>query len=55
MKGVYQRCGPQHLQRYLNEFDVSYTNRGIEDWERANAALKGIEGRKLTYRRIDLH
>ncbi len=53
MKGTYQHCGPQHLQRYLNEFDFRYSNRKIEDAERANAALKNIEGKRLTYRRIN--
>ena len=24
MTGVYQHCGEQHLQRYLNEFDFRY-------------------------------
>lgn len=53
MKGVYQHCGKKHLQRYLTEFDFRYTNREIEDAERANRALQGIEGRRLTYRRIN--
>ena len=51
MKGVYQHCGEQHLQRYLNEFDFRYSNRGITDWERTTIALKGAEGKRLTYRR----
>lgn len=53
MKGVYQHCTEHHLQRYLNEFDFRYSNRsalGIEDSERAEKALKGIEGKRLTYR-----
>lgn len=55
MKGTYQHCGPQHLQRYLHEFDFRYTNRKSKDWERSAAALKNIEGKRLTYRRIDQH
>jgi hypothetical protein len=27
MKGVYQHCGAQHLQRYITEFDFRYSNR----------------------------
>ena len=27
MVGVYQRCGEQHLHRYLAEFDFRYSNR----------------------------
>ena len=56
MRGVYQHCGEQHLQRYLNEFDFRYSNRiklGVTDAERCALALKGIEGKRLTYRRIN--
>jgi len=55
MKGVYQHCGAQHLQRYITEFDFRYSNRsglGIGDDERAEIALRGIAGKRLTYRRI---
>jgi transposase-like protein len=54
MTGVYQHCGEQHLKRYLTEFDFRYSNRvalGVDDAQRAEIALKGIEGRRLTYRR----
>src|SRR3546814_663448 len=56
MRGVYQHCGEQHLHRYLAEFDFRYTNRsasGVEDAQRADIALKGIAGKRVTYRRID--
>lgn len=55
MKGVYQHCSEEHLHRYLAEFDFRYSNRaklGVSDRERADKALKGIEGKRLTYRRI---
>jgi transposase-like protein len=55
MRGIYQHCGEQHLHRYLVEFDFRYSNRaalGVSDTERAERALKGIEGKRLTYRRI---
>ncbi len=55
MRGIYQHCGEQHLQRYLNEFTFRYSHRigvGIDDTERACLALRGIEGKRLTYRRI---
>jgi len=54
MKGVYQHCGERHLHRYLAEFDFRYNNRtalGVDDEQRATRALKGIEGKRLTYRR----
>ena len=53
MKGTYQHCGPQHLQRYLDEFDFRYNNRialGVNDGERAERAIKGAEGKRLRYR-----
>jgi len=51
MKGVYQHCDEKHLQRYLCEFDFRYNHRKITDAERANKALEGISGKRLTYRR----
>lgn len=56
MVGTYQHCGEQHLQRYLNEFDFRYSHReklGVNDAMRAEAALKGAKGKRLTYRRLD--
>src|SRR5205807_2155860 len=53
MKGVYQHCGEQHLHRYLAEFDFRYSNRvalGINDGARADLAIKGAAGKRLTYR-----
>jgi transposase-like protein len=53
MIGTYQHCGPQHLQRYLAEFDFRYNHRtalGITDSERTVAALKGSEGKRLMYK-----
>jgi transposase-like protein len=56
MNGTYQHCGEQHLHRYLSEFEFRYNRRtalGWNDATRADAALKGIEGKRLTYRRIN--
>jgi hypothetical protein len=53
MRGTYQHCGSQHLQRYLDEFDFRYSNRaalGVDDTERAELAIKGAAGKRLTYR-----
>jgi transposase-like protein len=54
LRGTFIHVGEQHLQRYLNEFSFRYSNRagvGIGDAERAALALKGIEGKRLSYRR----
>jgi transposase-like protein len=54
MKGIYQHCSEKHLHRYLSEFDFRYSNRialGVNDEARAEKALTGIAGKRLTYRR----
>lgn len=50
LTGVYQHCGPQHLRRYVGEFDFRYSNRDCDDIERTMIALQGIEGKRLMYR-----
>lgn len=54
MKGVYQHCSETHLQRYLDEFSFRYSYRvklGIDDSTRTMLAIRGAEGKRLTYRR----
>jgi transposase-like protein len=48
--GVYDHVGRQHLNRYLTEFDFRYNSRDVSDAERAQLALKGVDGKRLTYR-----
>jgi hypothetical protein len=53
MRGTYQHCAEKHLHRYLAEFDFRHNARvalGVNDQERAENALKGIVGKRLTYR-----
>jgi transposase-like protein len=49
MRGIYQQCGEKHLHRYLAEFDFRYNTRKIGDDERTIAAVRGGEGKRLTY------
>ena len=52
MRGIYQHCSEQHLQRYLNEFDFRHSNRaalGVDDLLRTMRAIKGAQGKRLTY------
>lgn len=54
--GVYHHVSPQHLKRYLAEFDFRYNNREaleIDDAERAKKAIEGVRGKRLTYRQPD--
>lgn len=51
--GTYQHMSEQHLSRYLAEFDFRMNTRarlGVDDEQRAEIALKGAAGKRLTYR-----
>jgi transposase-like protein len=53
MKGIYQHCGERHLHRYLAEFDFRYNNRialGVDDVTRTDNVVRGVVGKRLTYR-----
>src|SRR4029079_3751762 len=54
--GVYHHVSPQHLKRYVAEFDFRYNTRmalGVDDAERARKAIEGVRGKRLTYRQPD--
>ena len=51
--GVYHHVSAEHLKRYLGEFDFRYNERialGVDDTERAEKAIRGAVGKRLTYR-----
>jgi transposase-like protein len=48
--GTHHSISEAHLPRYLSEWDFKWNTRNITDGERAALALKGAEGRRLTYR-----
>jgi transposase-like protein len=51
--GTYHHVSPQHLKRYVGEFDFRYNERvamGVDDAQRTQIALRGIVGKRLTYR-----
>jgi transposase-like protein len=51
--GCYFHVSEAHLHRYAAEFDFRYNNRialGIDDLARADLALIGAKGKRLTYR-----
>jgi hypothetical protein len=51
--GTYHHMSATHMHRYLAEFDMRYSTKNITDKERADQVLKGIVGKRLTYRRTD--
>ena len=53
--GCYFHVSGAHLHRYAAEFDFRHNNRsrlGVEDIERADLALMGAAGKRLTYRTV---
>lgn len=48
--GTYHHWSATHIHRYLAEFDFRYSTKEITDGERSDKALKGIVGKRLTYR-----
>ncbi|HLQ27546.1 MAG TPA: IS1595 family transposase [Acidiferrobacterales bacterium] len=51
--GTFHHISEQHIERYAHEFDFKWNHRQVTDSERADNALKGISGKRLTYRRIN--
>lgn len=52
--GTYHHVSVAHLHRYLAEFDYRYNERqalGVNDAARTAKSVKGIVGKRLTYRR----
>ena len=50
MVGVYQHCGEQHLQRYLDEFSFRYNNRvrlGVDDTRTRDPRDQGCRGQAI--------
>jgi transposase-like protein len=51
--GVYHHVSEEHLKRYLAEFDFRYNERtalGVDDVERTDRVIRGVTGKRLTYR-----
>jgi transposase-like protein len=48
--GAHHSISEAHLPRYLAEWDFKWNTRKMKDGERAARALKGAEGKRLTYR-----
>jgi len=54
--GTYHHVSPQHLKRYVGEFDYRYNERealGVDDAARMAKSIQGIVGKRLTYRRTN--
>ncbi|GMV25497.1 MAG: hypothetical protein AMXMBFR58_15280 [Phycisphaerae bacterium] len=49
--GVFHNVSKRHLGRYLWEFDYRWNHRKTDDRARTIAAIKGADGKRLSYKR----
>ena len=50
IRGTYVHVAPFHLDRYLDEEVWRFNFRGLNDGGRFNAVMRGVLGRRITYR-----
>jgi transposase-like protein len=48
--GTFHKISTKHLHRYCDEFAFRWSNRKVSDSDRRDAAVKAVEGKRLTYR-----
>jgi len=47
--GTHHAVSKKHLHRYVSEGEFQWNTRGLNDGERIVAAIKGADGKRLTY------
>jgi hypothetical protein len=50
--GTFHHVSKKHLPKYCNEFSFRWDNRQVTDGERTVNAIKGMVGKKLSYRNL---
>jgi len=50
--GTFHHISKQHLKKYCDEFSFRWDYRKVNDGKRAEEAIKGADGKRLTYKRI---
>ena len=53
--GTFHRMSPEHLPRYVMEFEGRHNDRDLNTDEQMAAMVAGIEGRRLRYRDLIAH
>jgi len=49
--GTFHHISKRHLAKYCGEFSFRWNHRKVNDGKRAEAAIKGAEGKRLTYKK----
>lgn len=50
LNGIYHSVSKEHLHRYMSEFEFRYNFSELEESQRTLQAIKGSEGKRLTYK-----
>lgn len=53
LMGQYHAVSPEHLHRYVSEFQYRWNTRKLKDGERIAQAIRQADGRRLCYREPD--
>lgn len=48
--GIFHHVSKEHLHRYCDEFSFRWNLRKVDDGERTIEAIKGIVGKRLSYK-----
>jgi transposase-like protein len=51
VQGVFHHVSKHHLPRYCKEFEFRWNHRKVNDGTRAEHAIMGAEGKRLTYKK----
>jgi transposase-like protein len=51
VQGTFHHVSKHHLKRYCNEFEFRWNHRKVNDGTRAEHAIRGAEGKRLTYKK----
>jgi transposase-like protein len=50
--GTFHHVSKQHLKRYCDEFSFRWNYRKVNDGKRAEAAIRGADGKRLIYKKV---
>lgn len=53
INGTFHHVSKGHLGRYCDEFSFRYSKRHVADGERSKLLVRGVEGKRLTYKQPD--
>ena len=53
--GVFHRMSPEHLHRYVAEFEGRHNARDLDTADQMGEMVRGAEGRRLRYNDLTAH